>query len=123
MAQWIRHPPTKREIAGSSPVGDYLFCILSVTILLFESILSFTILLFESVVTHDVSTLEQSTFIHDISLKPSLGYTEIKTASGVKGQPYRIHATLWSYLFDRPKQRAVHPYYLRWIQYSRYYSF
>ena len=112
MAQWIRHPSTKREIACSSPVGDYLF-----------SILSFAILLFESVVTHDVSTLEQSTFIHEISLKPSLGYTEIKTASGVKGQPYRIHAALWSYLFDRPKQRAVHPYYLRWIQYSRYYSF
>ena len=24
VAQWIRHPPTKREIAGSSPVGDCL---------------------------------------------------------------------------------------------------
>ena len=23
MAQWIRHPPTKREIAGSSPVEDF----------------------------------------------------------------------------------------------------
>jgi hypothetical protein len=26
VAQWIRHPPTKREIAGSSPVEDFLFC-------------------------------------------------------------------------------------------------
>ena len=25
VAQWIRHPPTKREIAGSSPVEDSLF--------------------------------------------------------------------------------------------------
>jgi hypothetical protein len=25
VAQWIRHPPTKREIAGSSPVEDYSF--------------------------------------------------------------------------------------------------
>ena len=25
VAQWIRRPPTKREIAGSSPVVDYLF--------------------------------------------------------------------------------------------------
>ena len=24
VAQWIRHPPTKREIAGSSPVEDSL---------------------------------------------------------------------------------------------------
>lgn len=24
VAQWIRHPPTKREIAGSSPVVDFL---------------------------------------------------------------------------------------------------
>ena len=25
VAQWIRHPPTKREIAGSSPVEDFSF--------------------------------------------------------------------------------------------------
>ena len=25
VAQWIRHPPTKREIAGSSPVEDFCF--------------------------------------------------------------------------------------------------
>ena len=29
MAQWIRHPPTKREIAGSSPVEDFLLLLAS----------------------------------------------------------------------------------------------
>ena len=46
--------------------------------------LSFALLLFEQMRTHDVSTLEQSTFIHHISLKPSLGYTEIKKAIGME---------------------------------------
>ena len=27
VAQWIRHPPTKREIAGSSPVEDSFACL------------------------------------------------------------------------------------------------
>lgn len=56
VAQWIRHPPTKREIAGSSPVEDSLFsfahffvrsidrvsyvcCLLSVRVLLLLSVL------------------------------------------------------------------------------------
>ena len=27
VAQWIRHPPTKREIAGSSPVEHSFACL------------------------------------------------------------------------------------------------